>query len=350
MRRQERLTRLIVLSVAIIAATAGSGSAQAADKARARAAPPAATQPPPELQLLAVQGKVYMLAGTATNVAVQIGDDGVLLVDTPIAALVPAAAAAIRTQSPRPIRYVITTALDAERVSGQQAVGALGQPLPGTEFFNSGAGLVAAAGGNGGVTILAHENVLSRLTSEPKGGALAGAVVTSEYYLPSKDFFMNDEPIIVYHAPAAHTDGDSFVFFRRSDVLVTGDLFTPGQYPRIDLSRGGSVTGLLDALNRLLEIAVPGNFQERGTYVIPGRGRICDEADLVEFRDMIRIVADRVQDLISQGKTLEQVRATRPTRDYDTEYLSEKDSPTSDQFVEAVYRGLAGGEQHGVER
>ncbi len=125
---------------------------------------------------------------------------------------------------------------------------------------------------------------------------------------------------MLYHTPAAHTDGDSLVLFRGSDVVSVGDLFTPDAYPVIDLANGGSVQGLIAGLNRILEIAVPRTYQEGGTYVIPGHGRLCDEAEVIEYRDMVTIVRDRVQDLIDKGMALEQVKTARPTRDYDTEY------------------------------
>ena len=150
------------------------------------------------------------------------------------------------------------------------------------------------------------------------------------------DFNSNGEPIVISHQPAAHTDGDSIVFFRRSDVVSTGDVFTPDRYPVIDLQRGGRVEGIIAALNRILAITVPENFQERGTYVIPGHGRLSDEADVVEYRDMVVIIRDRVQDLIKKKMTLEQVKAAKPSRDYDTEY----GAAGADRFVESVYRSL----------
>ena len=337
--RQKWLKSLAALSVtACCVSNLVSSVADARESSRSDRQTPAAPAES-ELRLLPVQGNVYLLSGADVNITVQLGTDGVLLVDTPPSALLPQAVAAIRKVSSEPIRYVITTALDRERTAGDESVAAMGEPLPGTQFFNSGAGLVAAGGGNGGVTVLAHENVLSRLTALGKGG-MPGALVTSEYFTSSKDFFMNQEAIIVYHLPAAHTDGDSLVFFRRSDVLSTGDLFTPGQYPRIDVDRGGSVQGLLAALNRILEIAVPGAYQERGTYVIPGRGRLCDEAEVVEYRDMVKIVSDRIQNSLQQGQNLQQIIASRPTEDYDTEYLFERGGPSAEEFVKAVYRSL----------
>jgi glyoxylase-like metal-dependent hydrolase (beta-lactamase superfamily II) len=161
---------------------------------------------------------------------------------------------------------------------------------------------------------------------------------TTEYFMPSMDTFANDEAIVIDHVPAAHTDGDSIVFFRRSDVISTGDIYTPDRYPVIDLERGGSVHGIVAALGRVLEIAVPEAFEEGGTKIVPGRGRISEETDVAEFRDMIAIIRDRVQDGINKKQTLEQVKASHPSRDYDREYgASQSDA---DRLVESIYRSL----------
>jgi len=138
----------------------------------------------------------------------------------------------------------------------------------------------------------------------------------------------------------AHTDGDTIVYFPRSDVISAGDIFTPGGYPFIDVANGGSVNGEIAALNHILDLAVPGHTQEGGTAVIPGHGRICDEADVVEYRDMVVIVRDRVQDLIKKGMTLEQAQAARPSRDYDAEYVTATSFVKAADFVAAVYRSL----------
>jgi glyoxylase-like metal-dependent hydrolase (beta-lactamase superfamily II) len=126
------------------------------------------------------------------------------------------------------------------------------------------------------------------------------------------------------------------VFFRRSDVLSTGDIFTPERYPFLDLERGGSVQVEIDALNHILRLTVPEHLQEGGTRVVPGHGRLCNEADVVEYREMVTIIRDRVQDLIKKGDTLAQVKAARPSLDYDTQY------GVGDAFVESVYRSLGG--------
>ncbi len=150
----------------------------------------------------------------------------------------------------------------------------------------------------------------------------------------------NGEAVVLYHEANAHTDGDSIVFFRGSDVISAGDIFTPGGYPFIDLATGGSVQGEIAALNHILDLAVPGHTQEGGTYVVPGHGRLCDEADVVEFRDMIVIVRDRVQDMIKRKMTLDQIKAAKPTRDYDPQYTTANSFVKADPFVEAVYKSV----------
>jgi glyoxylase-like metal-dependent hydrolase (beta-lactamase superfamily II) len=155
------------------------------------------------------------------------------------------------------------------------------------------------------------------------------------YFVEGKDLFVNGEAVQLLHQPAAHSDGDSLVFFRRSDVVSTGDIFVPDRYPVIDVAHGGSINGVLAALNRILDITVPADKQEGGTMVIPGHGRLCDEADVVEYRDAMTIIRDRIQDQVKKGRTLEQVKAARLTQDYDPLY------GPSDAFVDAAYRSLA---------
>jgi glyoxylase-like metal-dependent hydrolase (beta-lactamase superfamily II) len=275
-----------------------------------------------EVQTLPVQGNVHMLASAGGNMTVQVGNDGILLVDTSYEQLVPKILAAIGKLSDKPVSWIVNTEIDADHVSGNDALPKL-----------------ANVSTRSNVRIVAHENVVNRMASAPRGKE---PVVpdklwpNDEYFLPQKDFSFNGEAIVVYHMPAAHTDGDSIVFFRSSNVLSVGDIFTPGRYPVTDLQNGGSVQGLINALNQILKITVPLKYQEGGTYVIPGHGRICDEADVVEYRDMVTIIRDRVQDLLKKGMTLEQVKAARPTRDYDTEY------GPGDAFLETVYKSLRG--------
>ena len=143
------------------------------------------------------------------------------------------------------------------------------------------------------------------------------------------------------HVPNAHTDGDVMVFFRKSDVLVAGDAIVTTGFPVMDLERGGSLHGIVTSLNQILDITVPQDKQEGGTYVIPGHGRLTDEADIVEYRDMMTIIRDRVQNAITKGMTLEQVKAARPTMDYDGRWGSTTGPWTTDMFIEAVFRTVS---------
>jgi len=170
---------------------------------------------------------------------------------------------------------------------------------------------------------------------------VSAAWPTDTYFTKKKELFFNGEPIEIFHEPSAHTDGDSLVFFRHSDVISAGDLFVTTTYPVIDLERGGNIQGIIGALNHILDIAIPKEKQEGGTYVIPGHGRLCDEADVLEYRDMVTIIRDRIQDLVKKGMTLDQVKAARPTLDYDGRYGAKTGFWTTDMFIEAVYRSLA---------
>ena len=281
-----------------------------------------------EIHILPVQGNVYMLAGAGGNITVQVGNDGVLIVDTQYAPLSEKILAAIRTLSKGPIRYVINTTYDADHTGGNEPIRKAGSTIAGGNV----AGDIQDAAE--GAQIIAHDNVLMRMADRP-----SGSLPTSTFLGDSKKLFFNGEGIEINHQPAAHTDGDSIVFFRRSDVISTGDIFTTSSYPVIDLAVGGSIQGVIDGLNRLVDMIIPVYGQEGGTLVIPGHGRLSDFGDVINCREMTIIIRDRVQDMIKRGMTLEQVKAARPTRDYDPLYGSVP-GWTSEMFVEAVYKSL----------
>lgn len=316
----------ILLAVAITGCVWGLVSAQA-PAPRPAAAPvrPTADPATTDISVVKVQGNVYMLASRAGNVAIQVGDDGLLMVDTGSAPMAQKVFAAIRTLSSKPIHTIVNTHLHTDHTGGNQLLVKLG------------------AGGPQAPRVMGHENTYNRMVEaaiEADNKTPASALPMNTYYTPTRDFYLNGEGIVLHHVPAAHTDGDTLVYFRGSDVVATGDVFNPDLYPVIDIAHGGTVNGTIAALNRLLEITVPAKYQEGGTYVVPGHGRICDEAEVVEYRDMVTIIRDRVADLVKKGLTLEQVKAARPSRDYDGDYGATSGFWTTEMFVEAVFRTI----------
>ncbi|HEY1308135.1 MAG TPA: MBL fold metallo-hydrolase [Vicinamibacterales bacterium] len=289
-----------------------------------------------DVETLLVQGNVHVITGLGGNVVVQVGPLGPVVVDTGLAQNGDALLAAIRKLSNRPIRYIINTHMHADHTGGNEKLAAAGQPPSGRGVTQVGASTVARA------EIIAHDLVLQRM-STPGGSETPtpiGLQPTATYSLPVKEFFTNGEGIQIVHAASAHTDGDSLVFFRRSDVIAAGDVYSTVSYPVIDTAHGGSITGVIAGLNELLALAIPGEKTEGGTMIVPGHGRISDEADLVEYRDMVTIIRDRVQDMVKRKMTLDQIKTRNPTMEYDGQYAN---APgwTKDQFVEAVYRGLS---------
>jgi len=196
------------------------------------------------------------------------------------------------------------------------------------------------------VIIIAHSAILDRM-SAPTGQTAPTPEEgwpTDTYSVPQKNLYFDGEAIQILHQPST-TDGNSIVFFRRSDVVSTGDMFNPSLYPVIDLKRGGSIQGVLEALNRLKQAVIPADHQEGGTMIVPGHGRICDAADLAWYQQMVTIIRDRLLDMIQRGMTLEQVKAAKPTQDFDPIYGSNTGTWTTDMFVEAAYKSLSGKQQ-----
>ena len=283
-----------------------------------------------ELELLRVQGNVSMLAGAGGNITVQAGTDGIVLVDTGVASMSDKVLTAIRPLSKGQLTYIINTDDRVDHVGGNDTLAKTGRPLA----------IDRASGAS--VMIIAFNTVLDRM-SAPTGQAAPTPEKgwpNDTYSTPQKNLFFNGEAIQVFHQPAT-TDGNSFVFFRHSDVISTGDIFDADTYPIIDLKAGGSLQSVIGALFRIKQMAVPADHQEGGTMIIPGHGRVCDVADLDVYHQMLSIIRDRLQDMIKRGMTLEQVKAAGPTRDYDPIYGSTAGSWTTDMFVEAAYKSLA---------
>jgi glyoxylase-like metal-dependent hydrolase (beta-lactamase superfamily II) len=296
------------------------------------------SSPSSGLDVLEVRPSFFVIAGVGGNIGVQVGEDGVVVVDTGTAAGAASVLAEIKRLSPKPIRYVIDTGPDADHVGGNEALADAGEKLfagglPGGGQQNS------ATAADRVAPVIAAEGVLRHLAKSPAAGW-----PTEVFHYARKAMYLNGEAIEVLRQPAAHTDSDVFAFFRRSDVVMAGDVLDTRQFPVIDMDRGGSVQGEIAALNRLVDLAVtstPVVTREAGTIVVPGHGRLCDQYDVVDYRDMVTIVRDRVRDLIKAGRTLGDVKAAQPAKGYMGRYGNAGGTWTTDRFVEAVYRSLA---------
>jgi len=323
-----------------------------------------------ELHVVPIRGNVSMVVGGGSNVTVSAGVDGMLLVDTGAAAGAEAMLATINgigsaaagaaermttcvgpscypagssgpllpfgwlgpayngiissPKAPKPIRWIIQTTVDPEHTGATPKIAAAGTTYNGGEAGRLVGERIPA-------TVIGHEFVLKRMT---EGNVPDGAWPTETYYIPTYKMsqYVNGEGIQLYHAPAAITDADTIVYFRFSDVISAGDLYTPGRYPMIDVAKGGTVQGVIDGLNKIIEIAFPEYRHQGGTMIVPGHGRLGDTADVAIYRNMVEVIRDRIQDLKKQGRTLPQVKAAKPTLDYDGIYGS------PDAFIEAVYR------------
>jgi len=310
------------------------------DSEPASEAAPAAKDPEStEPHILPVQGNVYMLVGAGGNITVQVGSMGVLLVDTGLAQFSDQVIAAVRTLSDKPIRYIINTHVHPDHIGGNQSLAKISGGSAREVTLVNTPGETAALS----VQIIAHQNVFDRMSVPPKGQKPypENAWPTDTYIGVEKEVFFNGEAIQMFHPPAAHTDGDTIAFFRRSDVISAGDIFVTNGYPVIDLKNRGSMQGEIDGLNKILDLAIPAHHEEGGTYIIPGHGRLCDEFDVLEYRDMVTIIRDRIQAMIKQGMTLGQIKAAHPTLDYDPRYNARGSFWTADMFVEAAYKSLA---------
>jgi len=287
-----------------------------------------------QVGVLPVQGNIYMLNLGDVNIVAHVGGDGILLVDTGPADWSDRVLQTLRDRFPgRAIRYIINTSMLPEHTGGNAALAKTGR----------GAGDGGGGGGAGGAAarIIAHENTMNRMQGITEGEKELPLEMlpTSTFFTKKKEIYFNGEPIEILYQANGRTDGDVMVFFRGSDVIAAGDLFTTASYPIFEEKRGSTMQGYLDALNRMLDITVPRFNQQGGTMVIPGHGRLSNESDVDDFRNWMTIVRDRIQEMVKSGRTLAQVKAAKPTLDFDGVFATPK--WTTDQFVEAVYKDLS---------
>ena len=319
-------------------ATQGRQGGAAAAAPKPEWPPKLAGPAPGELQVLPVAGNVHVIIGAGANITVQAGKQGVLLVDTGTAAMSAKVIAAIKAISPKPLRYIVNTTHTLEHVGGNLAIAKTGEIIPFREPDY-------AAGPQGALdthkaSVISYLNVFHRMA------AATGAQATPEegwpdntYSIAHKRLYFNDEPVVITHF-VGNDDGNSVVLFRKSEVVSVGDLLDLTMYPRMDVENGGGLQQMVDSMNKLLDIVVPEANAAGGTLVIPAHGRIADHAEVVYYRDMLAIIRDRLQDMIKRKLTLAQVKAARPTRDYDARYGKTTGPWTTEMFVEAAYKSL----------
>jgi cyclase len=297
------------------------------------------------LDVIKVRPNFYMIAGAGGNIGVQIGSDGVVLVNAGDGKNSDAVVAEIKKLTPLPIRIILDTNADADFVGGNAKVAKAGQTIFTNLLGGGGGGLAQAMTNGGAAAILAHDSVMQRM-SAPTGKQspyTADSWPTEAFYPNRHTLRMNDEGIEITYQPNAHSNADSFVLFRGSDVVVAGDVIDTTRFPVIDLANGGSIQGEIDALNKLIDLAIaptPFIYKGVGTYVIPGHGRLCEQMEIVDYRDMVVTVRDVVADLVKQGKTLDQTKEARPALPYERQYGATSGPWTTNMFVEAIYKSL----------
>ena len=325
-----------VLAAALVVAGPLAHAQRREPQTMATVLPPGQARMVGDIKILNVRDNVWALMGAGGNITVLTFPEGILLVDAGLEASADKVLAAIKTLSDKPIAYIINTHVHPDHVGGNKVLSLAGHQFTGGNVVGSTPDAAEYA------EVIAHENVLNRM-SVAKPPFPIEATPATTYHTPvlKLSTLYHGDAVELFWEQAAHTDGDTVVWFRKNDVIATGDIFSTTNYPRIDVDRGGSINGEIDALNHIIDVAFPEFRLENGTLIVPGHGRLTDVTEVAYYRDMVTIIRDRVQDMIKKGMTLDQVKAQKPTRDYDPNYAANASQYSPDQFVEAVYKSLS---------
>jgi len=358
---------LALLAGSMVAGVRGSG--QVMNGALAGAGTIPGLNPNSTVKVLPVRGNIYVVMGGGANITLSVGLDGVFMVDSGSEAMSDQVIAAIRAVQqwveaktaasappvtygaetrnsitearradapPKPIRYIVDTSIAPDHIGGNVALANAGKTFTGGNV----AGQLSDV--SQGAAILGHENLQNRMANPPAGQPKfpTRAQLTDTYPTDSMKLssFFNGEGIVLMHQPAAFTDGDTMVYFRGSDVIAAGEIYRTTTYPVIDVAKGGTINGVIEGLNHIIDLSVPEFRSEGGTIIIPAYGRISDIADVAYYRDMVTILRDRIQDMVKKGMTLEQVKAAKASADYDGRYGATTGPWTTEMFIEAVYK------------
>jgi len=326
-------TRFLILSLLAGAAVLATAHVQAQQTLTPTLRPAKPAYDDGNVEVVHVRDNVHLVAGSGTNITVQVDPDGLLVVDTSVPEASEKVLAAMKTISSQPIRFVINTSADEHRVRGNEAISMAGRNI----YAAVGGGVGREPERPQGAPIYSHEKAMHRMA-----GLLPGTTSRTDIMWPQNTFFgerknlvWGGDTIDILHKPNAHTDGDVIVWFRKANVIAMGGILTTVTYPVIDRARGGSIQGYLNALNDVLDIMVPEINNQGGTLVVPGNGRICNEGDVAEIRDSMTIIRDRIAEMAGKGMTLAQVKAARPTLDYDGVF----GDPNA--FIDAVYADVS---------
>jgi len=291
------------------------------------------------LTVLHLRKHFYMIAGDGESIGVQVGHEGAVVVNAGTRAGAASLLAVVKQLSPQGIRLVIDTNADAEAVGGNAA-------LVARRAAPTGAGGAPAFFGSApAADIVASQNILQRMSQATGATAYPFAALPNDPFpmeLNPYSVFVNGEPIIIFDQPAASSDADSFVLFRHSDVVMAGDVMDTTRFPMIDLAHGGSIDGEIAALTKLQQLTIdpPSPYYDEGTRAIPAHGRVCDEDDVNDYRDMVVIIRDTVADMMKRHMSLGQIEAAHPASAYEPIYGASTGPWTTNMFIEAIYKSL----------